>query len=192
MCERTRVVDVRRRELQLLRQVRREADDLREEALHVARQRLDLRSVVVLVRDRLELGDEIRIVGDVAGDADSVEAADQDAERPVGNADHLVDDRDRPDFVDVVPARHLDGGVARGDERDQPVARDDVVDQPDGAFLADREWRHRLREDDRLLQRQHRQRCRQLDLGLDVGRGVEGEVAHSAPTSVDTRPRGVG
>ena len=42
--ERARVVDVRRGELELLRQVRREPDDAREEALDVPRQRLDLRA----------------------------------------------------------------------------------------------------------------------------------------------------
>ena len=54
--ERARVVDVRRRELQLLGQVRREPDDAREQALHVARQRLDLGRVDELVRHRLEAG----------------------------------------------------------------------------------------------------------------------------------------
>ena len=42
VAERARIVDVRRRELQLLREVRRHADDLAELALDVSRQRLDL------------------------------------------------------------------------------------------------------------------------------------------------------
>ena len=58
-----------------------------------------------------------------------------------------------PTVVDVVEARRLDRGVAGGDEREQPVAGDDVVDQPDRALLPDRERRHRLREDDRVLER---------------------------------------
>ena len=53
-----------------------------------------------------------------------------------------------------------------GDEREHPVAGDDVVDQLDRALLADRERRHRLREDDRLLQRQDRQDGRHLDVVL--------------------------
>ena len=95
---------------------------------------------------------------------DAVEALDEDAQRPVGHLDHLVDERDRADLVDVVPAGRVDRRVARGDEREQPVAGDDVVDQPHRALLADRERRHRLREDDRLLERQHRQRSRELEL----------------------------
>ena len=108
MRERARVVDVRRRELQLLGQVRREPDDLREQALDVARQRLDLGRVVVHVRQRLELADEVRLVGDALGEPDALQAADEDAQRPVGDLDHLVDDRDRADLVDVVPAGRLD------------------------------------------------------------------------------------
>ena len=64
--ERARVVDVRRRELQLRGQVGREADDLREQALDVPRQRLDLGRVVVLVGERVELADEVRVVRDGA------------------------------------------------------------------------------------------------------------------------------
>ena len=176
--ERARVVDVRRGELELLGQVGREPDDLREEALDVARQRLDLGRVGVLVREPLELADEIGIVEILLGQADPVQAADEDPQRPVGDLDHLVDHRDRADLVDVVPARRLDRGVARGDEREQAVAGDDVVDQPDRALLADRERRHRLREDDRVLERQHRQRRRQLDLGLGVLGNLEGDVGH--------------
>ena len=61
MRERARVVDVRRRELQLGRQVGREPDDLREQPLDVPRQRLDLGRVVVRVGQRLELADQVRV-----------------------------------------------------------------------------------------------------------------------------------
>ena len=50
MRERARVVDVRRRQLQLLGQVRRQRDDLREQVLHVPGQRSDLGRVGGLVR----------------------------------------------------------------------------------------------------------------------------------------------
>jgi hypothetical protein len=75
-----------------------------------------------------------------------------------------VDDRGRPDLVEVVPTRLLDLGVLHGDEGKQPVPRHDVVDQLDRPFLADRERRGRVRKDDGLLQRQNRQLRRQLDL----------------------------
>ena len=65
-----------------------------------------------------------------------------------------------------------------------PLARDDVVDQPDRALLADGERRHRFREDDGLLQRQDRQPWLVRALG---GRGR----AHAFPrtTIATVRPR---
>ena len=67
-----------------------------------------------------------------------------------------------PDLVEVVEARRLGVLALDGHEREQPVAADDVVDQADGALLPDRERRHRLGEDDGLLQRQHGKHGRQL------------------------------
>ena len=92
----------------------------------------------------------------------ALDALHEDPQRPVGHADHLVDDRRRADVVEIVEAGRLRLLVLDGDERQQPLAGDDVVDQLDRALLSDRERRHRLREDDRLLQRQHRQDRRQL------------------------------
>src|SRR5581483_9858159 len=161
VAERARIVDVRRGDLQLLRQVRDEADDPGEETLDVARERLDLLRLVHDVGLLDELADEIRLVEHLPLQADATDPLHEDAQRPVGDADHLVHDRRRPDVVEVVPGRCLDV-VAHGHEREQPVASDHVVDEPDRALLPDRERRHRLREDDRLLQRQHRQGRRQL------------------------------
>ena len=77
-----------------------------------------------------------------------------------------------------------------GDEREQPVARDDVVDQLHRALLADRERRHRLREDDRLLQRQHRQRRRELELLLLRLRRIEADLRQARSTVIRKRPAG--
>src|SRR5581483_10576080 len=69
------------------------------------------------------------------------------------------------------------------------VAGDHVVDELDRPLLPDRERRHRLREDDGLLQRQHRQRRGDLDV-LVVERHVRREVAQrfSFPSAIVTRP----
>ncbi len=93
---------------------------------------------------------------------------------PSGN--HLLDDRGGADLVEVVPARLLHLSVLRGDERDQPVARDDVVDEAHRALLADREREHRVGEDDRVLERQDREGRGELDL-VDVELLVE-DVGH--------------
>ena len=107
--------------------------------------------------------------------------------------------RDRADLVDVVQSRRVDRRVARGDEREEAVAGDDIVDQPDRALLPDRERHHRLREHDRVLQRAGRQRRRELELGLGVLGHLEGEsviarvhhdrVARPAAAAVGDRQR---
>ncbi len=176
--KRARVVDVRRRELQLLRQVRREPDDAREEPLHVARQRLHLGCLGQHVGQRVELAEQVRVDVEAVRQPDAVEALDEDAQRAVGHLDHLVDESDGADLVQVVPARRVDRRIPCGHEREQPVARDDVVDQSDRALLPDRERRHRLREDDGVLERQHRECGRVLEGLVDELRRLERDVAH--------------
>src|SRR5205085_3622942 len=110
---------------------------------------------------------------------------DEDAQRPVGDADHLVDHRGGPDLVEVVPARLVDIGISDRHEREQPLAVDRVLDQLHRSVLADRERGHRLREDHRLLQREDRQLRRNLDL-LEALFGQD--VAHATlPTWITTR-----
>ena len=138
VAQRARVVDVRGSQLKLLGQVRREPDDAREEALHVARQRLDLRSLEQHVRQRVELSEQVGVGVEAVQELHALEALDEDPQTPVGDLDHLVHEGDRADLVDVAPGGHLDRPVARGHEREQPVAGHDVVDQSHGPFLADR------------------------------------------------------
>ena len=106
--ERARVVDVRGRDLQLLGQVRDGGDDAAEQVLDVARQRLDLLRLLDHVRHLGELADEVRLVLDAPVEPDPAHALDEDPQRPVGDADHLVDDRGGADLVEVVPAGRLD------------------------------------------------------------------------------------
>src|SRR4029453_16202679 len=76
------------------------------------------------------------------------------------------------------------------DEREHAVAGDDVVDELDRPLLADRERRHRLREDDGLLQRQDRERRGHFDV-LVVERDLGGEIAPLAsfcPSAIVIRP----
>ena len=180
MAERARVVDVRGSELQLLGQVRDERDDAREQRLHVAGQRLDLGRLLEHVRHLDEAPDEIWL--DLRGllEPDPAEALHEDAQRPVGDADHLVDHGRGPDLVEVLELWLLVVRVARGQEREHPVAADDVVDELDRALLADRERRHRLREDDGVAQGEHGELLRDRDdVGLDR-RGLQLglELAH--------------
>ena len=186
-AQRARVVDVRSRDLELLRQIRDEADDPAELVLHVAGQCLEFLRLGQPVGELRHLGDEIGVVTHVLCDADAPEALHEHAQRAVGDADHLVHDRGGADGVDVVPAGDLRVLVRDGDEREQAVAGDDVVDERYRPLLSDRERRHRRREDDRLLQRQDGQRRGQL-IGELLGellllRADGDDLAHSAPSS---------
>ena len=190
-----RLVDVGERDLQLLREVRDEPDDALEERLDVARERFDLVGLDDDVGHLRELADEVRLVLDAAVEADALEPANEDAQRPVGNLDHLVDHGRRPDLVEIVPAGLLHVLCARGDEReDARLVRDDVVHEPDRAVLADRQRRQRAREHDRLLERENGECGRDLVLVRLALLDVEElfGFAHGLFTSIGTRPRGAG
>ncbi len=189
VAERPGVVDVRGGDPQLLGQVGDEPGDPREQSLRVAGQRLQLPALLDHVRHLLELAHEVRLLHHGSREPDAMNALDEDPQRPVGNAEQLVDDRGRADRIEVVPERHLDVRVADGEQPEQAVAGDDVVDQPDRALLPDRERRHRVREDDRLLERQDRQlRGKLLDDGgqLLSAVAVEAGLAHRRSTSIGT------
>ena len=185
--ERARVVHVRGGELELGREVGDERDQPSELVLDVAGERLELGALLEILRHLAELADEVRLVLHRALEADPPDPLDEDAQRAVGDADHLVHDRGGPDLVEVVPAGLLCVLVADRDEREQPLAGGHVVDELDRALLADRERRDRLREDDGLLQRQDRQDRRDLDVAL-LELLFEAELAHfRPPTTIATR-----
>ena len=177
VAERGGVVDVGDRHLQLLGQVGDLLDDLREGALDVAGQRLELGAGLDHVGQLGDPRDEVGLLGDVGAEADPLRPLDEDADRAVGNLEHAGDDADDADLVEVVGPGLLVLGVARGDHRQHPVGAEDVVDQLDRALLPHRQRRERLREGDRLAQRQDRQRVGQRlvrpDRVLDVQRGLD-------------------
>src|SRR5207237_4793552 len=128
--------------------------------------------------------DQVGIVAGAAFEPDAAHALNEDAQGPVGDADHLVDHSCGTDLVQVVPAGLLGLGVLDRHECDQALAVDGVLDQLDRALLADRERRHRLREDDRLLERQDRQLAGKLEL-LDPLLGQQ-FVHASRPILIET------
>ena len=176
--ERARLVHVCRRELELGREIRDEGDQAAELVLDAAGQRLELGRLLDHVGYVGELADQVRLVLDSALKLDAADPLDEDPQRSVGDADHLVHDRGSADLVEVVPAGLLRVAIPNGDESQHPIGRDDVVHELDRALLADRERRDRLREDDSVLERQDRQRRGNLDVGrLELL--VEVELAHA-------------
>ena len=96
--ERRGVLDVRDRELQLLRQVRDLLDDLAEGALDVAGERLQLRPLLDDVGHLLDAS--ATRYGSVAtklAEADPLGALDEDPDRAVGDLQHPRDDAGDPD-----------------------------------------------------------------------------------------------
>jgi hypothetical protein len=91
-------------------------------------------------------------------EADALGRLDEDPQGAVGDFDHPLDHADDADVVEVGRGRLVLVGVARGDHDQHPVAAEDVVDQLDRARLADRQRGDRVREGDRVAQRQDRQR----------------------------------
>ena len=126
-------------------------------------------------------------------EADAAYALHEDAQRAVGNLDHLVDDGRRADGIEVVPAWLIRLGLLHSDECEHAVAGHDVLDQLDRAFLSDGERCHRLREDDGVLQRQHGQRRREGQLVLRFLDDCLCQcIAHLEVTTIEMLWRGVG
>ena len=140
-------------------------------------------------RQRRELGHEVRVVVDRHVELDALDALDEDPQRAVRDANQLVDDRGGADVEEIVEARRVGLLVLHRHEREQALAGRDVVDQLDRPLLADRERRHRLGEDDRLLERQHRHDRRQV---RRLGDRLDELVAHRRVTAIVTFSRAGG
>ncbi len=107
--ERAGVVDVRRGELELRGQVRREADDLGEQPLDVPCQRLDLGRLGVVVGKGLDLSDQVRARWQTGSTMRTrCRPPTRICSVPSGNLTILWIDGDGADVVDVVPARRVD------------------------------------------------------------------------------------
>ena len=171
--ERARVVDVGDSHLQLLRQVGDLLDDLREGALDVAGEGLELGARLDLVGLLGDPRDQVRLVGDEVVEADALGRLDEDPQGAVGDFDHPLDHADDADAVEVGRVGSSLSGVARGDHHQHPVATEHVVDELDRARLADRERGDRVGEGDRVAQRQDRQRLRHRHGAAQDVLGVE-------------------
>ena len=202
MAQRARVLDVRDRDLQLLRQVRHGLDDLRERLLDGAHERRQLKRLLDDVGLLGDLGDEVGRLARPAVDAHALGALDEQAQRAVGDLQHPRHDTDDADVVEILRAGLLELGLAAGDHHEHAVAGEDVVDELHGAVLADRQRGQRVGERDRLAQRQHGQRrgqvARDADFDLLRRAAVADDVDHASVFasrsrgSALARPRWIG
>jgi hypothetical protein len=165
-----RVVHVRDRHLELLREVWQLLDDPRERGLDVAHERLELGRGDHLVGRLRDAGDEVWLGGHEVAELDPLAALDEDADRAVRNLEHPRHHPDDADAVEVVRAGLLVVRVLRRDHDEHPVAAEHVVHEPDRALLTDRERHHGVGERDAVAQRKDRQRLRERCLDVDLGR----------------------
>ncbi len=100
-----RVVDAGGRHLQLVGQVGHQLDDLGVDRDQVPLQGLQLGPLLDHVGEVVDLGLQVRLLGDEALDLDAAYALGDDAQRPVGGLDHLLDAGQHADVVDVVWVR---------------------------------------------------------------------------------------
>ena len=166
--ERGRVLEVGHRHLQLLGQVRRLLDDLREHLAHVAHERLELRALLEHVGQLGDARHQVGVGGAPLLDPHALAALHEHPQRAVGHLEHARDHAGDADVVELAGPRLLEVGVLAGDHHEPPVGGQDVVDQRDRARLADGQRRQRVREGDGVAQRQDRQGRGQRGL---LGRG---------------------
>ena len=100
-----RVVEVRDRDLELLRQVGHLLDDPREGRLHVAVERLELGRGLDLVRRLLDAGDHVGLGGHELLDHHALGAVHEDPQRAVRHLEHPRDHAGHAHAVHVVRAR---------------------------------------------------------------------------------------
>ena len=167
MAERGGVVEVGDRHLQLLGQVGNLLNDLRERALHISGQRLQLGAGLDHVRLLGDSRDEVGLFGDVGAELHALGSLHEDADRAVGDFEHAGDNADHADLVEVFGVRLFVLGVTRRDHHQHPVGAEHVVDKLDRALDAHRQRRQGVRKGDHLAQRQYGQRIRQRLVGAN-------------------------
>ena len=157
VAERARVVDVRRRELQLLGEVRDEPDDPREQALDVACQRLDL--------GRLRVRRRARPRRRRPGTARLAFRSTSRIRRRPWTSTRRVPSGTRISLCTAaavpISYRSSQPGSSTSGLRTVTSASSRFDDTTSSISLIERSWpiaerRHRVGEDDRLLQRQER------------------------------------
>ncbi len=183
-----RVLDVRGQGLELVGERGGELHHALEEPLGALGQGLDLDLLLEghdLPQDLDARLQERPVLGDLK-DPEPMDALDDEAERSVGELEHLVDVGERPDAEEVALDGIVDGRIPLGDDADDLVVADGVVDERHGALPRHGQRKDGVGEEDRVAQRQDRELrgdLGEVDLvgargSLEVGRTIVAAVAH--------------
>ena len=148
------VDDVARGDRHLRRNRCAAVDVLLDLAVDRGHQRLDLEGLVGLILDELDPSLEVRVGLDEVEQPDPALALDDRADRPVLEADHLGDLRQRADRVELVDAGDLVLlARALGDEGHRLRGADGAVERLDAAIAAHGERHDHFREDHGVTER---------------------------------------
>ncbi len=162
-----------------------------EDADHRATQTVDLRGLDRRLPGGLDPRHQIGLGPDPLQQPDSLDALDHHAHAAVGHPRELIDDGRGAHPVKVIGRVRHQRQAAQRRQRQEPVAAHDVVHETDGARLGHGEGDRRQREDDRVPQRQDRERVGDREFlgaagGLDRHHGMSarlGNVMRSRPRS---------
>jgi hypothetical protein len=116
------VVDVRDRQLQLLREVGDLLDDLGEGALDVVGEGVELRGWFHDVGQRVDPGDQVGLLGDEVSEANPLGPLDEDADGTVRNLQHARDDPGHAHVVELLGPGLLGLRVLGGHQREHALA----------------------------------------------------------------------
>ena len=158
--------------------VGRELDHALEEGERALGERLHLDLLVGRHRllDQLDARLQVGAVLAHLEDAEALQPLHHEAQRAVREAEHLVDVGERADRVEVALERLVDRRVALGEDADHLALLHGLVDERDGALARHRERQHRLREQQRVAQRQDADLGRRAPVQVDLVNAVRLEV----------------
>jgi hypothetical protein len=151
------VVHVYGHDRQLVGHLRFQLDQLAEELLHGAHQRLHLDAILHSFGDDLDAGAQVRFFLRVLQNADALQPLHQEAHRAVRRLEDAMHLRRSAHRVNLVRRRLLGAIVAAGDQGDDAVVGQRLLHQADAALLADGQRQPHHRVDDDAAQRQHGQ-----------------------------------
>src|SRR5660398_232240 len=154
-AERTRVLNVQRRHLQLFRKVRDELHYAAVDGGQIALECLQLFSFFREVIQITDLSAQERLFFQVVIYSNPADTLDQDAKCAVRRLHHLLHQRESTDIVGIIWAGQFHLRVLHRHKAHQLVSRQDMVYQLDRACLSHGQRHNGLREDDSVSQRQY-------------------------------------
>ena len=149
---------VSRKRLQIVGQQGRQGHDLLKVVLDVPLERVDLKAILVLGNffGQVHVGQDARLGLDDPVELDAGQPLYDETQTSIGQLEHLVDVRHRPNRVQVFLSGLLDSRIALSEHANQLALSHRPVDQTNGALARHRKWHERVGEQDGITERKNR------------------------------------